>query len=157
MTTAFQIITCRFSSLRTPFKCEVNSTKQQSNSWREKAFQVWHVWFQFYYKKAWKDTIYWSMKEWKISNVIFVMLALHKRPSWMDTWHQFMKEKSLSNATYLMLALQKKFEGRKPFKLLIMDVLWIHSYWGKYNPNLENCSYYEGRKPYYILKNFLSI
>ena len=29
------------------------------------------------------------------------------------------------------------------------------SYWGKYNPNLENCSYCEGRKPYYVLKNFL--
>ena len=29
------------------------------------------------------------------------------------------------------------------------------SYWGKCNPNLDNCSYCEGRKPYYILKNFL--
>ena len=29
------------------------------------------------------------------------------------------------------------------------------SYWGKCNPNLDNCSYCEGRKPYYILTNFL--
>ena len=29
------------------------------------------------------------------------------------------------------------------------------SYWGKCNPNLDNCSYCEERKPYYILKNFL--
>ena len=70
-------------------------------------------------------------------------------------------------------------EGKKPFKCSIYDASFaekisrkeaiqitnnvctldtsIHSYWGKYNPNLENCSYYEGRKPYYILKNFLSI
>ena len=28
------------------------------------------------------------------------------------------------------------------------------SYWGKCNPNLDNCSYCEGKKPYYILKDF---
>ena len=54
------------------------------------------------------------------------------------------------------------FEERKPFKLQMMYVLWIIlfqtkkcSYWGKCNPNLDNCSYCEERKPYDILKNFL--
>ena len=106
-------------------------------------------------KKGWKDTIYWSMKEWKISNVIFVMLALHKRPTWMDTWHQFMKEKSLSNAAYMMLALQKKgswidFDSRgylnkhvafMKVKCLQMQNMRCKLYKNGTDPNLKNCSY----------------
>ena len=73
------------------------------------------------------------------------MLALQKKGSWMD----------FDSRGYLNIHVAFMKE-----KCLQMQYMWCKlykndSYWGKYNSNLENCSYCEGRKPYYILKLLL--
>ena len=84
-----------------PFKCN----NCDASSWRNKAFQVWHLWCWFYFKTRLERTQHQFMEEQSLSNALFVMLSLHEIPTWVDTWHQFMKERSLSNVTIVMQVL----------------------------------------------------